>query len=141
MVPSRAMATDDPISRILRDDPTYPRAAYEFVKDALAHTVGERAAAAGESTPHHVTGQELARGIRSLALEQFGPLARTVLESWNVHSTADFGRIVYRLIEVQELGRSDDDDIADFDDVYQFDEAFGDDLGDPRVEPPPPEED
>lgn len=139
------MSDDDRISRILQKDPTYPRAAYQFVKEALAHTVQQRADATGRPSPqvgerHHVSGRELALGIRDLAREQFGPLARTVLDSWNVHATDDFGRIVYLLIEVGEFGQSDDDDIGDFAGVYDFDEAFGDDLGEPRVEPEPPVE-
>jgi uncharacterized repeat protein (TIGR04138 family) len=47
-----------------------------------------------------------------------------VLNSWGVHSTSDFGEIVYNLIGIREMKKSDSDRREDFDDVYDFDEAF-----------------
>ena len=116
--------TDDPIADILRRDPRHPRAAYDFVREALHHTVEKLDA------PRHVSARELLQGIRDYAREAFGPLAREVFESWNVHETADFGRIVFHLVEAGEMGKTDEDDIRDFDSVYRFDDAFPRDTGD-----------
>ena len=53
-------------------------------------------------------------------------LARTVLESWNVRGTSDFGRIVFGFIEFNMMQSQVDDKIEDFQEVYSFDEAFDD---------------
>ena len=57
-------------------------------------------------------------------LDQFGPLAKTVLESWGVHRCRDFGEIVFNLIEYRVFSKTDSDRREDFADVYDFDEAF-----------------
>ena len=62
--------------------------------------------------------------VRKLALESFGYLARSVVESWGVHGTSDFGDVVFKLIEADLLQKTADDRREDFDDLYSFDEAF-----------------
>lgn len=68
----------------------------------------------------HVSGQELSWACRDLALLRFGVMARTVLDCWGVRATADFGAIVYSLIEIGLLSAQPSDSEADFDDVYDF---------------------
>ena len=53
-------------------------------------------------------------------------LARTVLSSWNINTTEDFGRLVFSLIDLGILRRNDDDCFEDFIDVYGFNESFAD---------------
>jgi uncharacterized repeat protein (TIGR04138 family) len=72
----------------------------------------------------HLTGQELSLGIKDYVLQQFGPLARTVLEYWGIKTTFDFGKIVYYLIDAKLMTKTEEDSIDDFKDVYDFDEAF-----------------
>jgi uncharacterized repeat protein (TIGR04138 family) len=115
--------SDDPIADIIKRDPRYPRAAYDFVREALQRTVEKLA------KPRHVSARELLEGLREFAIAEFGPLAREVFESWNVRETTDFGRIVFRLIEAGEMGKTDQDDIADFKGVYRFEDAFPTDTG------------
>ena len=115
--------TDDPIADIIRKDPRYPRAAYDFVREALHSTVEKL------DKPRHVTARELLQGLREHAKSEFGPLAREVFDSWNVRETSDFGRIVFHLIEAGEMGKTKDDDVRDFDAVYRFDEAFPRETG------------
>ena len=67
---------------------------------------------------------ELLQGLRKLGLEQFGPLARCVFESWGVYSTEDFGEIVFRLIAHDLLNQGDNDKKEDFKDAFDFREAF-----------------
>lgn len=123
------MSDDDKIPEILAKDPRYPRAAYDFVREALHHTV-ESLGKQG-----HVSARELLDGIRDYAKSEFGPLARMVFESWNVRRTEDFGRIVFNLVEAGEMGKTDQDDIKDFAAGYEFDAAFPPETGDVRVEP------
>jgi len=55
--------------------------------------------------PSHVSGQQLLEGIRDLSLQQFGPLAKTVLEHWGVTRCEDFGDIVFNMVDAGLLGR------------------------------------
>ena len=104
-------------------DPRYHRDAYLFVREALdftQKTIGKDT----RGRIRHVTGQELLGGIREYALQQFGPMAKTVLEEWGIHSSKDFGEIVFNMVEVEWLAKTDKDSRADFEHGYDFDEAF-----------------
>ena len=72
----------------------------------------------------HVTGQELLDGVRRYALEQFGPLVTTVLGTWRVTTTDDFGRLVFNLIDAHIFGRTERDSLSDFCGGYTFYDAF-----------------
>ncbi|CAN5794444.1 hypothetical protein BH23GEM9_BH23GEM9_27770 [soil metagenome] len=98
--------------------PRYDEAAYIFVLSSLNHVL-ERL-----SEPRHISGRELAVGVRDLALDRFGPMARTVLEHWGIHETGDVGEIVFALVEFNVLIKQDEDTRDDFADVFDFDEAF-----------------
>ena len=106
---------------------------FEFIRDGLEHTIrmvhgGADVAAAGAIEPEdesrHVSGAELCLGFRDLAIQRYGALARTVLDHWGVHSTEDFGRLVFALIDAGVLRDSPDDRYDDFVGVYDFDVAF-----------------
>jgi len=107
------------IERILEKDPCYKFEAYTFVLAGLHDTVS------GLKKPRHITGGELALGIRKYALDQFGPMAMTVLHYWGIRTTLDFGRIVFALIDVQLLSKQPEDKLEDFEKVYEFEESFG----------------
>ena len=100
-------------------DGRYHERAHLFVLAALEYAQGRLPAR------RHLSGGELAWACRDFALEQFGLLAPTVLAHWGVAATQDFGRIVFMLIDVGLLARQDSDRIEDFDQVYDFAEAFG----------------
>ncbi|MBU9889808.1 MAG: hypothetical protein KTQ49_08085 [Candidatus Omnitrophica bacterium] len=106
------------IEEILEKNPDFKFEAYTFVLAALHDTVTRL------EKPRHISGQELAEGIRVYALEQFGPMARTVLNYWGIRRTLDFGKIVFSLIEVKLLSRQEEDKLQDFADLYDFAEAF-----------------
>lgn len=72
----------------------------------------------------HVSGQELLKGIREYALGQFGPMAMTVLDDWGIHTCRDFGEIVFNMVEIGLLAKTDADTRSDFDGGYEFVEAF-----------------
>ncbi|HEY1765364.1 MAG TPA: Minf_1886 family protein, partial [Opitutaceae bacterium] len=72
----------------------------------------------------HVSGSELLDGLRVYALEQYGPLTKTVLNAWGVNKCLDFGDIVFNLIEYNAFSKTDDDRREDFADLYDFDEVF-----------------
>ena len=107
------------IEAILEKNTDYKFEAYTFVLAALHDTVSRL------KKQRHITGRELALGIRRYALDQFGPMVKTVLHHWGIRTTLDFGKIVYALIDVQLLSRQPEDKLEDFDKVYEFEEAFG----------------
>lgn len=96
----------------------YSPEAYYFTLDALNRTV------AGLSVHRHLSGPELLEGIVHLATERFGPEALHTLDGWGVSATADFGNIVFDLIEIGVLSKTDDDRLDDFADVFDLDDAI-----------------
>lgn len=104
--------------KILDRDKRYDTEAYSFIMTGLDYTMKNL------GRKGHVTGQELSDGIRDYAMEQFGPMARPVLEKWGIKSTDDFGEIVFNLIDSGLLGKTDHDRKEDFHDRYDFKEAF-----------------
>ena len=106
------------IEGILEKETKYKFEAYSFVMAGLHYTVSRLPG------PRHVTGRELCEGLRDYALEQFGPMARTVLEYWGIRSTLNFGQIVFLLIETELLKKTEEDSIRDFENIYDFDQAF-----------------
>ncbi|MFO1461971.1 MAG: Minf_1886 family protein [Verrucomicrobiota bacterium] len=114
---------DTALGPLLARDTRYGRGAYHFVREALDYTQAILLKQ-GEPGPRHVTGRELLEGIRSYALEQFGPMACTVFEDWGVRRCDDFGEIVFNMIEFQILSKTDADRPEDFKGGYDFEAAF-----------------
>jgi uncharacterized repeat protein (TIGR04138 family) len=109
---------DEILDRLRERNPRYHGKAYLFLLSAL-HDVME-----GLTEPRHISGSELAEGARALAMKQFGPLARTVLEHWGIHSTEDMGEIVFALVEAGVLIKEEEDRAEDFRGIFDFEEAF-----------------
>ena len=114
------------VGLICKEDTRFDRKAYTFMRQALDHTVKELKRKNPERTgkSQHVTGAELLLGIRGHALDQFGPLTKTVLNTWGITRCTDFGDIVFNLIEYNVFSKTDSDRREDFADLYDFDEAF-----------------
>lgn len=110
----------------------YPDEAFKFVQEGLRHTAkmvhGESAVRESPSGPvgpeRHVNGAQLCLGLRDFAIQRYGMLARTVLERWSIRKTDDFGRIVFAMIDAGLMRKSEEDSFADFQAVFEFDEAF-----------------
>lgn len=117
---------DEVVELICKEDPRYDRKAYTFLRQGLDHTVKElkrkEAAKAGKS--QHVSGAELLDGLRGFALDQYGPLAKTVLNSWGIKRCGDFGEMVFNLIEYNVFSKTENDRREDFTELYSFEEAF-----------------
>lgn len=131
---ARPKSADDLVKEILRRDRRYDRDAYALVSQALGYTVEKR------GKPGHVTGRELCEGLRDLALEQFGRLARTVLESWGIRSSKDIGEVVFNMVEAGLLKKTDEDRREDFAGVLDFAEAFDRGFRIKIVPPGPPQD-
>ena len=136
---------DEAFRKLLAEDPRYPREAYLFVIEALrfAQTrfgsseasskengaddttkMSRQETSSMERSSHHVTGQQLCESVRRFALEEYGLLARRVLDRWGIRSTHDLGEIVYRLIQLGWMSKTSSDRLEDFDNVFDFDTEF-----------------
>ena len=114
------------IELIRKEDPRYDRQAYFFMRGALDQTVNrmKKSGLLENRSSNHVSGPELLEGIRDYALDQFGPLALALLNAWNVRRCADFGEIVFNLIDYGVLSKTEEDSREDFSEIYEFDDAF-----------------
>lgn len=114
------------VGLICKEDPRFDRRAYDFIRLGLDHTVKEakKSAASRTGRSRHVSGQELLEGLRVYALDQYGPLAKTVLNSWGIQRCSDFGELVFNLIEYNVFSKTDTDRREDFANLYTFEEAF-----------------
>ena len=113
----------DVVNSIREQDSRYGKGAYYFVRQALDHTLNHVKQQQSSNNPH-VTGKELLEGIREYALDQYGPMAKTLLDAWNIKCCRDFGDIVFHLVEAGVLGKTDNDSPEDFAEGYNFKEAF-----------------
>lgn len=119
----RKINFEEALGQILAEDPRYDEHAYFFLRDALEHTI-KLFSKPVEGPKRHVSGQELLEGIRQYAIQEYGPMAKTVLNRWGIHETADFGALVFNLVDKGVLGKTDEDKPEDFENGYDFNEAF-----------------
>jgi len=99
----------------------YRKEAYYFIFEALAFTVKELRLTGQQ---RHVSGQQLLEGVSEFGLDQYGPMTKSVFEHWGVRATRDFGEIVFHLVDEGLMGKTDEDSIEDFSDVYDFETEF-----------------
>ena len=111
------------LDSIVASDPRYQRDAYVFLRDALDFTTKQQKKIKGLSV-RHVTGPELLDGARQYALKEFGPMVMTVFDNWGIHSCEDIGNMVFNLIGAGIFGKTEEDSIEDFKNVYDFGEVF-----------------
>ena len=114
---------EEALDNILAKDPRYETQAYHFLREALDYTV-KMLAKPVEGPGRHVSGAELLDGTRQYALQEFGLMAKTVLNRWGISHGEDFGELVFNLVEQGVLGKSEDDKREDFTGGYDFTEAF-----------------
>ena len=114
---------DEKVEMILAKDSRYARDAYAFVRESLDFTQ-QNIKKENKGNIRHITGQELLDGIRQFALNQFGPMVVTVLEEWGVRNSRDFGEIVFNMVEIDLLAKTENDNRDDFNPGYDFTDAF-----------------
>jgi len=125
-----------PLLQLVKEDRRYSLEAYIFLFEAMQYAQDVLGMGAekpteplpGEKEPpalqKHVSGRELCEAIRLYALEQFGYMAKTVLNKWGIHTTGDFGEMVFNLIRIGQMRKTPSDTQVDFENIYDFDVAF-----------------
>ena len=111
------------LDSIIASDPRYSRDAYVFLRDALDFTTKQQKKLKG-TTVRHVSGPELLEGVRVYALKEFGPLVMTVFAYWGLRASEDIGHMVFNLIGAGIFGKTEEDSIEDFKNVYDFQDTF-----------------
>ncbi len=92
--------------------------AYMFALEALEQAMQT------QTTAQHITGEDLLEWVVLLGRERYGPMAPEVFNSWGVHNTLDFGRIVFHLVDRDLLRKREEDSLTDFLDKFDFEETF-----------------
>ena len=106
------------MDRIRVRESRYDEQAYLFILSALEFAQTKL------DVRRHITGSELSHACRELALERYGLMARVVLERWGIHATADFGEVVFALVDLGFLAKLPSDTREEFSEVYDFAGAF-----------------
>ena len=119
----QAMQFEQSVVSILKRDKRFDPHAYFFLKDALDFTL-KRIAESNGGQARHVSGPELLAGYRDYALEQFGPMASTLMKEWSIRKCQDVGDMVFQLIEEQVFGKQDSDKKEDFSEVFDFEASL-----------------
>ncbi len=103
-----------PIAELLRHDRRYHFDAYVFVFESLRFAQEKMGSARSRffdaddlmispnGTP---PGQQLCEAMRRYAHQQYGYLAKQVLNHWGIRRTGDFGEIVFNLIEIGRMAK------------------------------------
>jgi uncharacterized repeat protein (TIGR04138 family) len=118
------------LADLVRRDPRYAYEAYEFIFDALEHTLirlGRKPAAPADDLDEselHVSAVELLEGARDLARREYGLMARVVLRMWGIRRTDDVGELVFSLIAANLMNKNDDDRREDFNGVFDLGRAL-----------------
>ena len=117
------MTAAEKFRTLLSNDRRFDAEAYNFVYEALDFTLKNVVRKTPDGN-QHVRGQELLEGVKRYSIDQFGCLAQTVLAAWGVKNTGDFGRMVFNLVEYDLMGKQEGDRMEDFENLYEFEEAF-----------------
>ena len=112
------------IRMIRKEDSRYERGAYYFLRQALDYSLKHLQREGKLRENQHLSGQQLLEGIRLFAIEQYGPMALSVLTHWGIKDCRDFGNVVFNLVECRVLGKTDQDSPEDFAGGYDFADAF-----------------
>lgn len=114
---------EESVASIMRRDSRYDGQAYFFLKETLDFTL-KRFLEDNGGPMRHVSGKELLEGFRDHALEQYGPMAATLMDEWGIKECRDVGNMVFLMIEEQVFGKQDSDKPEDFDKVFDFKKAL-----------------
>src|SRR5438067_12915635 len=125
------------LDSIVAGDPRYQRDAYVFLRDAPDFTTKQQKKIKG-TTVRHVARPEPLDGVRQYALKEFGPMVITVFSSWGINRCEDIGHMVFNLIGAGIFGKTDEDSIEDFKNVYDFEDAFVKPFAPAKQEPDKP---
>lgn len=107
--------SSDSFEDIVGRDSRYDARAYALLMDCVNYLVKE---------DRHASGADILDEFRERALDQYGPLAYTVLAEWGLSATEDVGEMMFNLAESGRVKRDEGDTPESFAGGYDFKEAF-----------------
>jgi uncharacterized repeat protein (TIGR04138 family) len=96
----------------LAKDTGFDKQAFEFIHIALQHATG------GERV--HVDASVLLDSVKFIGHQAFGFLAKVVFNQWGIHTTDDWGKVVWALVESKTWGKEPGDEQYDFNGLWDF---------------------
>ncbi|NWK55670.1 hypothetical protein HW115_08610 [Verrucomicrobiaceae bacterium N1E253] len=114
----------DAVQAVITRDARYDVGAYYFLKDALDFTVKRAMDESASGEHRHVSASELIHGFRDLAVQQFGPMASTMMSEWRIKTCSDIGVMVFQLIDEGAFGKQDSDTEEDFSNIFNLIETL-----------------
>jgi len=119
----QAIGFQEAVEKVRATDARFEAEAYAFLRDALDAAI-KRRKKARKDVGGHVNAGELLEGFRLHALQEFGPMARTVFNYWGVRSCEDIGSMVFNLVQAGVFGKTEEDSLDSFREGYDFADAF-----------------
>lgn len=119
------MLTDAEYERlrpILKRDARYPAGAYEVVLDTISF-IRNYKALKGQKMGH-IYGQDLCKYMIKFLVHGFGLMANQVAEDCGFKQSEDVGNVVYNMIEVGLLNKSEEDKKSHFYALFDVPEAI-----------------
>lgn len=121
------MDFEEAIRQLCLKDKRYMPQAYQLVRlslDLAQKNVHGEIKKSKVQPNRHVTGPQLLEGFRQHVLETYGPMSYTLLHSWGIKKSVDVGHIVFNIIGTGMFGRSEEDRLEDFENLFDFKDAF-----------------
>ena len=107
--------TSDTFADIVAKDSRYDARAYAVLMDCI-HSLGNEG--------KHMSAADILDEFREILLDQYGPMAYTVVTEWGLSSCEDVGEMMFNLVEFHRVGKDEDDAPEGFLGGYDFKEAF-----------------
>lgn len=105
----------DSFEDIVAKDRRYDGHAYALLMDVI-HYLGKEGG--------HMDAADIMDEFKERALDQYGPLAYTVLTEWGVKCCEDLGEMMFNLADFHRVQRDDGDTPESFIGGYDFKETF-----------------
>ena len=105
----------DTFADIVAKDSRYDARAYALLMDCI-HYLGRE--------DKHMSAADILDEFKERALDQFGPLAYTVLTEWGLSGCEDVGEMMFNLTEFHRVQKDEDDSPECFLGGYDFKETF-----------------
>ena len=105
----------DSFADILAKDDRYSPRAYALLTDVIRFL--------GEGD-RHMTGGDILEEFKDRALDQYGPLAYTVLSEWGVSRCEDVGEMMFNLVDSGRIEKDEQDTAESFVGGYDFKEEL-----------------
>lgn len=109
--------SSDSFADIVAKDPRYDARAYALLMDCVRFLCKDG---------RHASGGDVLEEFKERTLDQYGPLAYTVLTEWGLAATEDVGEMMFNLAEAHRIGKEEGDTPESFSGGYDFKETFFD---------------